>query len=67
VEETFVKIEQSHKETRRQFDIYKKGFAKFSQWQGAFNRAVLKIVALEKKDQEKTKQIEILLNKVVEL
>jgi len=56
VEETFTKIEMLHKETHRHFNIYKKGFTKFLQWQGecqdAFNKAVLKIMALEEKEGE---------------
>jgi len=71
LEEAFVKINTSHEETNKYFDLYKKGFAEFSQWQGechnAYNNMVLKIVALEKKDVEKMEQVELLLNEVAEL
>lgn len=64
VEETFANIETLHDKTSRCFDLYKKSFAKFLQWQGkcqdAYNKMVLKIVVLEKKDQEKTEQVKLL-------
>ena len=73
MEEAFVKIDTSHEETNKYFNLYnyKKGFAEFSQWQGechdAYNNMVLKIIALEKKDAEKMEQVELFLNEVAEL
>ena len=71
VEDAFAKVHSSYEEIHKRLDLHNKALDKFSHWQvecqNAYNKMVPKVTALEKKDVKKSEQIELLLNKVVEL
>ena len=71
MEGAFANVNSTHEEVCERLDLHKKGLKKFVKWQGqcqdTYNKMVLKVTDLEKKDEEKSGQIEILLNKVTEL
>jgi len=60
-----------HGEVHERLNLHKKGLEKYGKWQvqcqDAYNKMVPKVADLEKRDQEKSGQIEILLNEVAEL
>jgi len=71
VEGAFVNVNAAHDEVRERLNLHKKGLEKFRKWQtqcqDAYNKLLPKVYDLEKRDQEKSGQIEILLNEVAEL
>jgi len=71
VEDAFAKVHSSYEEIHKRLELHKNGLDRFSGWQiecqNAYNKMVPKITALEKRDSEKSDQIEVLLNEVAEL
>jgi len=71
VEGAFVNVNSAHDELRDRLNLYKKGLEKFGKWQeqcqDAYNKLIPIVHNLKRKDEEKTGQIETLLNEVAEL
>ena len=71
MEGAFVNVNAAHDEVRERLNLHKKGLKKFGKWQNqcqdAYNKLIPIVHDLKKKDEEKSGQIEILLNEVAEL
>jgi len=71
VEGAFININSAHDKVRDRLNLHKKGLEKFGKWQNqcqdVYNKLIPNVYDLEKRDQEKSGQIEILLNEVAEL
>jgi len=71
VEGAFLNVNTSHDEVCNRLNLHKKGLEKFGKWQNqcqdVYNGLIPIVYNLKKKDEEKSGQIETLLNEVAEL
>ena len=71
MEDAFANVNSAHDKVRERLNLHKKGLEKFGKWQvqcqDTYNAMVPKVADLEKRDREKSGQIEILLNEVAKL